>query len=153
MVLPVLEGNSLQAPATRSAITEALRALAPGGAPLALEADLPAPELAAFLEGIGSEAPLGVCYDVGNATSFGFEPKEELAELGSRVLEVHFKDRWRGGASASLGEAETDFPAVLAHLKESGFSGPIVLETPAAPDWRALAEANLAFLDQLWGAA
>lgn len=149
VVLPVLEGNTLQDPRVRAGVSAALNSLGSEGAPLALETDLPAPEVAAFLAGLESPAPLGVCYDTGNATSFGFVPTLELEAIGSRVLEVHFKDRFCGGRSVSLGQGDTDFPGILAHLAAAGFAGPIVLETPAAPDWRALAEGNLAYLEGL----
>ena len=86
-------------------------------------------------------AGVGGYYDPGNAVAAGLDPAAEIRALGGRLKAFHVKDS--GGRH--LGEGEVDFPGVIAALRENGYSGPLVLETPRGDDARASAARNLEF--------
>ena len=56
-------------------------------------------------------------YDMGNSSSLGFHPAEELPVLGKDIGNVHIKDRVLGGGSVPLGRGDTDFGEVFRQLK------------------------------------
>ena len=67
-------------------------------------------------------------YDMGNSASLGFDPIEELNLLGSYIINVHIKDRVKGGSTVPLGKGSTDFEAVFDGLKQSSYSGDFILQ-------------------------
>lgn len=84
---------------------------------------------------------IGVYYDPGNSVIAGLDPAEEIPLLGERLVGFHVKDP--GGAY--LGEGNVDFPAVIAAVKENGYSGALILETDRGEDAKASAARNLEF--------
>jgi hexulose-6-phosphate isomerase len=149
VVLPFLEGNAFASMSHAATVlrqmASSLDRAADARVTLAVESDWPAAGLHALLDE-AAHPSLGLCYDTGNAVSSGFDPAREIRALGSRVVEVHIKDR-RKGRSVPLGEGEVDFEAVLAALDDIGFTGPLILETPAGGDPMASAIANRMFLE------
>ena len=148
VVLPCLEHGSLRAAGARERTAQALRAALgrdEGGPRVALETDLPAHELAAFLGETGLKE-LGVCCDLGNATAQGLDPAHELRALAEQLLEVHVKDRTQAGISVPLGTGDTPLASALALLGELSYSGPLVLETPVEDDWHAAAQRNRGYV-------
>lgn len=59
------------------------------------ESDYVPTELRRFIDRLPAER-FGINYDIGNSAALGFDPREELAAYGSRVLNVHVKDRMLG---------------------------------------------------------
>ena len=143
VVIPAMDAASLKNAAVRARTLDTLTAVLARttnlGVRLALESDLPAADLAGLINAVSTSSALGVCYDVGNATSFGYDAAAELVQLGARVAEIHIKDRRRGGGSVMLGEGDTPFAAVADTLRRLDWSGPVVLETPVGDDWEAAA--------------
>lgn len=94
---------------------------------LSLETSLPPEE---FREFILSFKPLNVKvnYDMGNSTSLGYDPMKEINLLGEFIVNVHIKDRVRGGGTAPLGFGDTDFNSVFNALKQSHYSGDFILQ-------------------------
>lgn len=152
VVLPVMETASLGDSDRRCRTAESLDAALPLaealGCGVALESDLAAAALRNFVTGIGNKA-LGVCYDLGNATALGFDAVADLVHLDALLLEIHIKDRFRGGPSVMLGQGDTLFAPVFVALARRGWTGPMVLETPVGQDWRAAATANFEFARHL----
>jgi sugar phosphate isomerase/epimerase len=107
---------------------------------LALECTLDAPDLKHLVEHVGS-AYVGVYYDVGNATSFGYTPADEIRALGDAIFMIHSKDT--GGKM--LGEGTVDFVAARAAIRAIGYDGWLVLETPAGENPAEAARRNLQF--------
>ena len=70
-----------------------------------------APSILNLIEQVGSPA-VKAYYDVGNATSFGFDATEELRLLGNQIAQVHIK----GARSAQLWENTLDMAAVARTL-------------------------------------
>lgn len=107
---------------------------------LALECTLNAADLSHLIEHIGSPS-VGVYYDVGNATHFGYDPAEEIRTLGESIVMIHSKDT--GGKM--LGEGTVNFPACRESIRAIGYDGWIVLETPSGDNPAEAARRNLQF--------
>ncbi len=69
-----------------------------------------------------------VNYDMGNSASYGFDPTEEIAILGERIINVHIKDRFKGGMSVPLGTGNTDFATVFRELDKADYQGDFILQ-------------------------
>ena len=61
----------------------------------------------------------GINYDMGNSASLGFSAKEEIKLYGSRIMNVHVKDRLLGGTTVTLGDGNVDFNSVFSNLSKS----------------------------------
>ena len=103
------------------------------GLRVAFESDLAPSDLAAFIERFPSDL-FGINYDIGNSASLGFDPVEEFAAYGTRIVNVHVKDRHLGGTTVALGEGDADFEAVYAGLSDLGYSGNLILQTARDPE-------------------
>jgi sugar phosphate isomerase/epimerase len=147
VVVPLLEASDLRDQDTRST-ARALRHLAhrlhPGTA-LAIEVSLPARGCLDFLDQVGSSA-VGLCYDVGNATSFGYEPAVELQLLGRTVIHLHAKDRDLADHNVRFGTGRVPFGPALAALEAIGYRGLITMEATRGADPVATAAEHLDFL-------
>jgi len=100
---------------------------------IAFETDLGPQAFADFLANFDGES-FGVNYDVGNSASFGFNPTEEFAAVGPRILNVHVKDRVLGGTTVPLGNGNADFPTVFRCLNEHGYVGNLIMQTARSQD-------------------
>jgi inosose dehydratase len=107
-------------------------------------------EIEALMEHTDPEL-VGLCLDTGHATYGGGDPVDLVARYAGRIRHVHFKDcspeiasqartgRWgyleaiRHGLFCELGRGQVDFPAVLAGLRASGYTGWIVVEQDVMP--------------------
>ena len=74
----------------------------------------------------------GINYDIGNSASLGYNPCEELAAYGARIINVHVKDRLLGGRTVALGHGNADFEEVFSLLKNQGYRGNYILQTARA---------------------
>jgi sugar phosphate isomerase/epimerase len=95
------------------------------GVTLGIESTLSAEQHAALLDAAGCDN-VGVYYDMGNATHYGYDSAAEIRALGKRICQIHMKDL--GGKH--LGEGGVNFEAVGEAIKSIGFDGWLVLETP-----------------------
>ena len=111
---------------------------------LNLEATFNPNQLELIIDRVGSNA-VKVYHDSGNAMSRGVDPAGELRQLGDKVGMIHAKDTDR----QMLGEGRVDFDSVDAAIREIGYDGYIVLETPTGDDPGAANAQNLAFIRKL----
>jgi sugar phosphate isomerase/epimerase len=107
---------------------DALRSLAPeaekAGVILGLENTVSAEDNVRIMDRARSKSVL-VYYDVGNSTKAGFDVVKEIRWLGKdRICQFHLKDN-----PHYLGEGAIPFPAVVAAIRDIGFSGYSNLET------------------------
>ena len=100
---------------------------------IAFETGLGPQAFADFLGNFDGES-FGVNYDIGNSASFGFNPREEFAAVGPRILNVHVKDRVLGGTTVPLGSGNADFPTVFQCLNEHEYVGNLIMQTARALD-------------------
>ncbi len=100
---------------------------------IAFESDFPPTRLQKFIASL-DEALFGINYDIGNSAALGYNPSEEITAYGSRILNVHVKDRILGGTTVALGQGNADLPRVFQLLKEADYQGQYILQTARAVD-------------------
>ena len=97
------------------------------------ESDFAPTDLARFIERL-DPALFGINYDIGNSAALGFNPFEEFAAYGHRIINVHIKDRILGGTTVSLGTGNADFKLVFTELFRFGYKGNYIFQTARAAD-------------------
>jgi L-ribulose-5-phosphate 3-epimerase len=97
------------------------------------ESDYVPQELARFIARL-NPALFGINYDIGNSAALGFNPQDEFAAFGQRVINVHIKDRVLGGTTVPLGTGSANFEAVFTALAKINYSGNFILQTARAAD-------------------
>jgi hexulose-6-phosphate isomerase len=131
VVLPFFKASALKAEddlsQTAAVLRSCLEVAERFNIELHLETGLPPRSVCGLLEMVNHPL-LRVTYDTGNSTLFGYDPAEELHQLGSWVSSVHIKDHLQNGPSVSLGTGDTDFATCFRLLAEIGFAGPFVLQ-------------------------
>jgi sugar phosphate isomerase/epimerase len=102
------------------------------GVTLCYEGTLPASRIVALSERVGSRA--FACYfDLANPVVRGMDTATEIRALGSLVRRVHFKDTRVGPGDCAPGLGTVDFGESHEALREIGYDGWLVLETPPGP--------------------
>jgi len=97
------------------------------------ESDFTPAELCRFINRLPAEH-FGINYDIGNSAALGFDPVEEFAAYGNRVVNVHVKDRLLGGTTVPLMTGVARFDLVFAELAKLKYSGNFILQTARATD-------------------
>lgn len=137
LVIPLVDKGSLDTPEQEEVLVAYLQRqagfLANNGLRVIFESDFQPPELARFI-GRLDPALFGINYDMGNSAALGFNPAEEIAAYGSRIVNVHIKDRVLNGTTVPLGTGNADFPTVFAALADAGYAGNYILQTARAAD-------------------
>ncbi len=95
-------------------------------------------DILGLVDAVGSPA-VKVYYDPGNAVRRGGDPLQAVRMLKGRIGQVHVKEI-RG---VLLGEGIVPWPEILQALRESGYSGWLMLETEATDDPRTAGRKNL----------
>jgi L-ribulose-5-phosphate 3-epimerase len=135
--LPMLGVNSLREGPPMgcfaAALDEALPIAERLGVDILLEADL-APDAFAALLARFPHPRLGINYDSGNSTYFGFDAAEELATYVAHVRNVHVKDCTPKDYSVPLGQGETRFDVIFDRLARAGYSGGFILQAARQAD-------------------
>ena len=95
---------------------------------IAFECDLNPEKLSNFIEEFDSNC-FGINYDIGNSSSLGFDPTEEFKAYGSRIINVHVKDRKLDGATVPLGDGDANFQKIFRLLHDKNYEGNLILQT------------------------
>lgn len=103
------------------------------GVQIIFETDYDPDSYALFLSRLPEDV-FNVNYDIGNSASLGFDPTAEFAAYGPRIVNVHVKDRMRGGTTVPLGTGSANFDTVFQGLAELGYAGDFILQTARAVD-------------------
>lgn len=132
VVIPLVDDGRIEDESQEEILREGLLPLAPflrsEGLQILFESDFPPALLARFLETFPADA-FGLNYDTGNSAALGFDTGEETAACGSRIRNVHVKDRLRGGTTVPLGEGAADIPRLVRLLRAGGYEGNWILQT------------------------
>lgn len=97
------------------------------------ESDFVPNELRRFIDRLPAHT-FGINYDIGNSAALGFDPKEEFAKYGSRVVNVHVKDRLLGGTTVPLKTGAAHFDVVFTELAKVSYQGNFILQTARSTD-------------------
>jgi L-ribulose-5-phosphate 3-epimerase len=128
LVIPLVDAGRMDTPQEE---TDVLATFASRfDATIVFECDYKPRELARFIAQLGPE--YGINYDIGNSASLGYDPVEEIHAYGSRILNVHVKDRIRGGTTVPLGTGNANFPAAFSALRRARYDGNYILQTARA---------------------
>jgi L-ribulose-5-phosphate 3-epimerase len=137
LVIPLVDNGHLENEAQENELVSFLESqaylLANNGLKVAFECDFCPQELGRLIAKFDPDL-FGINYDIGNSAALGYDPTEELSVYGHRVINVHIKDRIRGGTTVPLGTGNADFNAVFASLTRAGFAGNYILQTARAND-------------------
>ncbi len=136
-----IEDSHINAPRFIDGLKAAAETAEKQGVFLALESTLSAAQHQQVIDNVGSSA-VGVYYDMGNATGFGYDSPSEIRGLGKAITQIHIKDT--GGNHA--GEGDVDFTAVFEAIHAVDYDSWFVLETPGKEDPIASAAKNLNFV-------
>lgn len=135
IVVPLVDNGRLESAEQEDVLIEFLLAqqsfLSQHDLQVVFESDFIPAELARFIARLPVER-FGINYDIGNSAALGFNPVEEFAVYGDRVLNVHIKDRVLGGTTVELKTGNADFDAVFAALAQKKYLGNLVLQTARA---------------------
>ena len=71
---------------------------------------------------------LTVNYDLGNSQRIGYDPIEELNFYGSKITDLHIKDRLFGGPSVPLGSGNVNFQKIFEILLKQDYQGIMVFQ-------------------------
>lgn len=131
IVLPLVDQSSVSEPELRKRFIETLKPIVnmlnDANINICLEADLPPVEFAELIANLDSNK-ITVNYDIGNSASLGYTPADEFLMYGTRISDVHVKDRIFGGSSVPLGDGDADFHAVLRGLAQVNYTGPLIMQ-------------------------
>jgi hexulose-6-phosphate isomerase len=137
IVLPLVDNGSLENAQQENELVKFMlgceRRLKAQKIKIAFESDYRPDRLRRFINKLPSSV-FGINYDIGNSAALGFDPREEFSSFGSRVINVHVKDRLKGGGTVPLGFGNADFSAAFSELTKVGYDGNYILQTARAQD-------------------
>jgi len=137
LVVPLVDNSS---PTTSNSIkvikslfTDLIPEISENKLQIAFECDLNPEKLSDFI-GKFDQNYFGVNYDIGNSSSLGFDPMEEFKAYGSRIINVHVKDRKLNGATVPLGDGDANFQKIFSLLYKTNYQGNLILQTARSKD-------------------
>jgi L-ribulose-5-phosphate 3-epimerase len=135
VVVPLVDNGGLENSVQEDELVQYLTSRQPFfeeiGVRIVFESDYRPEEVARFIGRLPAET-FGINYDIGNSAALGLEPNVEFAAYGSRVFNVHIKDRALGGTTVPLKTGVAKFEAVFAELAKVNYRGNFILQTARA---------------------
>jgi hexulose-6-phosphate isomerase len=132
LVIPLVDNSSLLNSKYQTIVINFFEGIHPkivqNNIKICFESDFSPQDLADFIEKFPKDN-YGINYDTGNSASLGYSPYEEFEFYGSRIINVHIKDRLLHGKSVPLGEGSADFESVFRCLKSTNYNGNYILQT------------------------
>ncbi len=132
LVVPLVDNSSLSQSRYKTSVINFFELMNPkivqNNIQICFESDFSPQNLSDFI----GEFPIhnyGINYDIGNSASLGYLPFEEFEMYGTRILNVHVKDRRLYGKSVPLGEGSANFDLVFKCLKSINYTGNYILQT------------------------
>ena len=137
VVIPLVDNGKIERESESDTLKRVLIArreqLARQNVKIVFESDLPPRDLARFMEAFPADV-FGINYDSGNSASLGYDSAEEIEAYAPRILNVHIKDRVRGGTTVPLGTGNADLAKTIRLIERSGYKGQYILQTARATD-------------------
>ncbi len=88
-------------------------------------------DYAILLDGIAG-SPLGFAPDAGHIAHGGMDPLDIIRIYREKVVHVHFKDMAANGIWKAMGAGCIDFPGIVSYLKDTDYTGWIMVEEESA---------------------
>jgi L-ribulose-5-phosphate 3-epimerase len=154
ILLPLLETSALTSPEAVAEATESIRSVGATldecGIVLGLEMEIPGPDYARVIRGIGHDK-VRAYYDTGNSTAQGLDIATDIVPLLPLLEAVHLKDRLVSGTSRPFGHGAANFGGFFAVLSQAGYRGDFLTQHyfDAAPE--ASAAHSVAFVREQLG--
>lgn len=131
IVLPCVDNSSIRENIEKDlflgVLIELLDEIKKSGVRISLETDLPPKEFSDLLDKIDSDC-ISVNYDTGNSASLGYDAAEEFTAYGTRISDIHIKDRIFGGGPVELGTGNVDFKKCLMAINKNNYTGPLIFQ-------------------------
>lgn len=132
LVIPLVDNSTLfdarSAQTVESLFKDLFPEIVENNLQIAFESDQGPKKLKNFIDSF-EENYFGINYDIGNSASLGFTPSEEFETYGTRIINVHIKDRILSGPSVPLGEGNADFIGIFRLLQAQHYQGNLILQT------------------------
>jgi hexulose-6-phosphate isomerase len=132
LVIPLVDNSSLKNISDTKAVKDFFINLIPeldkANVTVAFESDLNPKKFLEFINEFEKKY-FGINYDLGNSASLGFDSAEEFMAYGSRIINVHVKDRKLNGITVPLGEGDADFLGIFRLLQKENYEGNLILQT------------------------
>jgi hexulose-6-phosphate isomerase len=132
LVIPLVDNSSLTDSSSVKIIedffTDLIPIISQNKLQIAFECDLNPEKLSDLIDKFDRNY-FGINYDIGNSSSLGFNPEEEFNAYGSRIINVHVKDRKLNGTTVPLGEGDADFLGIFRLLHKENYEGNLILQT------------------------
>ena len=125
--------NATQEDDLRAGLASVERDLEERGVRITFESDFSPERLALFIDSFDPKY-YGLTFDIGNSASLGYDFEDEIAAYGTRIVNVHVKDRLLGGTTVPLGTGNAKLPETIAALEHAGYRGNYILQTARAVD-------------------
>ncbi|WP_155242595.1 TIM barrel protein [Candidatus Pelagibacter ubique] len=90
------------------------------------EVDLLPKKVNSFIDSL--DKSFGINYDTGNSAFFGYNFDDEKHYF-NRVLNIHIKDRKKGGQTTTLGKGDVDFELLFKYLSQIKYKNNLILQT------------------------
>ena len=137
VLIPLVDDGRLEDETQERSLLDGLAKVEPElercGVRISFESEYPPNRLARFIR-LFDDRYFGITYDIGNSAALGYDPNEETAAYGERVVNVHVKDRIRSGTTVPLSTGDANIPAALRALRSAGYDGNYILQTARATD-------------------
>jgi len=158
LVVPLVDNSSLldssNADTVKIFFTDLIPVMIQYNVQIAFECDLNPEDLSYFINEFDKNY-FGINYDIGNSASLGFDPNKEFEAYGSRITNVHVKDRKLNGPTIPLGEGDADFHRIFGLLHQVNYQGNFILQTARSEEGKD-AEVLVKYkklVEEWWGAA
>lgn len=149
ILLPVLENAEIRCLEDEKILAEAVYDVIPlleeFGVKLGFETELRA-DVYLTLVSQFDNAFVGAYYDAGNCAACGYDMGHDMEVLKEHVINIHVKDRKKGGESVVLGTGDTNFADGILYLMQNGFIGNFVMQTYFEDDYIGEATKNLRYI-------
>jgi L-ribulose-5-phosphate 3-epimerase len=137
IVIPLVDKGKIekseQADVLLRTLLDRSPSLSKQGVKIVFESDLAPTALAQFIVQFPQDV-FGVNYDIGNSAALGYDCGEEIAAYAAHILNVHVKDRLRGGTTVPLGAGAAELAKTIRLIEQAGYSGQYILQTARAAD-------------------